>query len=96
MSWRNIQKPDSIWQAICECDRLGQGEFLRKYGYGKATKYRLVANDKFYDPKAILGAAHKYEFGYPLHRNQVKNAKGRKQKFEQLGFVIVTVENSKS
>ena len=89
MSWRKITNPESIRAAIKECDRLGRDAFLTEYGYGKATKYALIVNDKRYDPKAILGVAHKYEFGYPLHRDQVKKAKARRQKFKELGFTII-------
>jgi 5-methylcytosine-specific restriction protein A len=47
-----------ILQAVAECDRLGQDRFLEKYGFGKARSYRLVVDDKTYDSKAIVGAAH--------------------------------------
>jgi len=89
MSWRRIQNPESIRQAIAECDRLGRVNFLHKYCYGKATKYHLMFKCKCYDPKAILGVACKYEFGRALCPNEVKGAKARKAKLESLGFTIV-------
>lgn len=89
MSWRQIQNPESIRQAIAECERLGRIDFLRKYCYGKATKYHLIFNRKRYDPKAILGVACKYEFGRALRPEEVKGAKARKAKLESLGFTVV-------
>ncbi len=90
MSWRNIQNPESIRKAIDECDRLGRDVFLEKYGYGRATKYALVANGKHYDTKAILGVAYKHESGnLALRPHQVKNRKDRQKKLEELGFKVI-------
>jgi 5-methylcytosine-specific restriction protein A len=50
-----------ILQAVAEYDRLGQGRFLEKYGFGAARWYWLVVDGKTYDSKAIVGAAH----GFP-------------------------------
>lgn len=43
---------------MAEYDRLGQGRFLEKYGFGMARSYRLIVDGKAYDSKAIVGAAH--------------------------------------
>jgi hypothetical protein len=51
-------RESSVLAAIAECDRLGQEEFLRRYNFGKASKFRLVHQGKFYDSKAIAGVAH--------------------------------------
>jgi 5-methylcytosine-specific restriction enzyme A len=47
-----------ILQAVAEYDRLGQDQFLEKYGFGAARSYWLVIDGKTYDSKAIVGAAH--------------------------------------
>jgi 5-methylcytosine-specific restriction protein A len=47
-----------ILQAVAEYDRLGQDQFLEKYGFGAARSYRLIVDGKSYDSKAIVGAAH--------------------------------------
>jgi 5-methylcytosine-specific restriction enzyme A len=47
-----------ILLAVTEYDRLGQGGFLEKYGFGAARSYRLTVDGKTYDSKAIVGAAH--------------------------------------
>lgn len=51
---------DAILQAITEYDRLGQDEFLRRYGFERARSYKLIHNGKPYDSKAIVGVAHGY------------------------------------
>ena len=54
---------DAVIQAIEEYDRLGQDEFLRRYGFDRARQYVLVHHGKSYDSKAIVGAAHGYLTG---------------------------------
>ena len=49
---------------MAEYDRLGQGRFLEKYGFGAARSYRLMVEGKTYDSKAIVGAAHGYLPGH--------------------------------
>jgi hypothetical protein len=44
--------------AIDEYDRLGQDEFLGKYGFDRARSYLLILNSKAYDSKSIVGVAH--------------------------------------
>jgi len=51
---------EAVLSAISEYDRLGQERFLEKYGFKEARSYRLIYNDKPYDSKAIVGAAHGY------------------------------------
>jgi 5-methylcytosine-specific restriction protein A len=50
----------SVEMAIAEFDRLGRGQFLKKYGFRKARSFRLVHNGRHYDSKAIAGAAHAF------------------------------------
>lgn len=54
----------AVLAALAEYDELGQKPFLKRYGYGRATKYQLWHDGKSYDSKAIIGAA----FGHlPSH-----------------------------
>lgn len=46
--------------AINEFDRLGREAFLEKYSFGKARGYFLRYRKRYYDSKAIVGAAHGY------------------------------------
>ena len=59
----DITQPDAVKQAMAEYDRIGKDDFLRKYGYGTATKYFLKDEGKLYDSKAIVGVA------YPIRRS---------------------------
>ena len=49
-----------IVRAIEECDRLGRLAFLRAHGFHAARDYFLVHGGRFYDSKAVVGAAHGY------------------------------------
>ncbi len=55
----------AVLAAIAEYDKVGQGAFLKKYGYKPARTYRLWHNGKAYDSKAIVGAAFGYLPGNP-------------------------------
>ncbi len=48
----------AVLEAIDEYDRLGQDEFLARYGFDRARSYLLIYNGKAYDSKAIVGVAH--------------------------------------
>lgn len=49
---------EAVQQAVREFDELGREEFLRKYGFGRATQYALRIEGRDYDPKAIAGVAY--------------------------------------
>lgn len=51
---------DAVVAACSEHDELGKTKFLQKYGFRTAKTYMLVLDGKYYDSKAILGAAHGY------------------------------------
>jgi hypothetical protein len=57
MGLRDITRA-AVMDAIDEYDRLGQDEFLGKYGFDRARSYLLIHNGKAYDSKAIVGVAH--------------------------------------
>jgi putative restriction endonuclease len=48
----------AVLAAIKEFDSLGRDSFLAKYGFHPARSFYLVHNSKYYDSKAIVGAAH--------------------------------------
>ena len=58
----DIKNPDSVLEAIGECERLGRNAFLRKFRFAKAREYFVWHNGRPYDSKAIAGVAHGYEF----------------------------------
>ena len=49
-------------QAMNEFDRIGRDNFLRKYGFGPSRAYFVRRDGKYYDSKAIVGAAHGYQY----------------------------------
>lgn len=57
MGLRDITRA-AVLEAIDEYDRLGQDEFLAKYGFDRARSYLLIQDGKAYDSKAIVGVAH--------------------------------------
>jgi 5-methylcytosine-specific restriction protein A len=57
MGLRDITRA-AVLEVIDEYDRLGQDEFLAKYGFDRARSYLLIHNGKAYDSKAIVGVAH--------------------------------------
>jgi 5-methylcytosine-specific restriction enzyme A len=57
MRLRDITRA-AVLDAIDEYNRLGQDEFLAKYGFDRARSYLLVHDGKAYDSKAIVGVAH--------------------------------------
>ena len=66
MGLNDLNNKGSILKAINEFDSLGRESFLKKYGFAKSAKYFLVHEGRKYDSKALIGAAHFYEFGQPL------------------------------
>ena len=62
MSLKNITDRQAVQSAINECRSLGRDAFLKKYGYGKAHGYFVEENGELFDSKAILAAAHRYQF----------------------------------
>jgi hypothetical protein len=51
---------EAVLAAVAEYDRLGQEEFLYRYGFDRARQYVLLHEGKWYDSKAIAGVAHGY------------------------------------
>ena len=66
MSFKDIDDREAIKKAVAEFDELGRDAFLSKYGFGRGRAYFLKFNGKTYDSKAIVGVAHKYQFGKAL------------------------------
>jgi putative restriction endonuclease len=48
----------AVLDAIAEFDTLGRDGFLSQYGFHPARSFYLVHDGKYYDSKAIVGAAH--------------------------------------
>jgi MoxR-like ATPase len=86
-----LTDPQAVVKAIGEFDQLGRDAFLEKYGFGRARSYFLIHDDKRYDSKAIIGAAHGFQFPEqgPLKANEFSAGEATvKAKLEQLGFTV--------
>lgn len=91
MGLSDITDRQSILDSIAEFDRLTREPFLRKYGFGRSKSYWLIHNEKRYDSKAIVGAAHgnaRPDLG-PLKAAEFTGGEASVQsKLEQLGFTV--------
>ena len=57
VSLAEVQR-EHVVAVMKQADRLGRQEFVRLNGFGFATSYLLRHGGHFYDPKAVVGAAH--------------------------------------
>ncbi len=91
MSLSEIQSRSSVLSAIAEYDEIGREAFLAKYGFGEARRYFIIHDGHRYDSKAIVGAAHGFEFPHlgPLERGDFSGGEATVQrKMEELGFEV--------
>lgn len=90
MALADIRSRQSVLSAIAQFDQLGRDPFLENYGFGRSRSYFLRHNGKLYDSKAVIGAAHSFEFGSPLTPDQFSGGdRTVKRKLEDLGFKVV-------
>ena len=93
MGLNNLNNQGSILKAINEFDSLGREPFLKKYGFAKSAKYYLVHEGRKYDSKALIGAAHFYEFGQPLLPSEFSGGESHTvKKLRDLGFTVISTE----
>lgn len=92
-SYRDLSDSSAVLAAINEFDQLGQDEFLKKYGYGKALTFMLIYKGRQYDSKAIVGAAYQHQFGSPLRNTDFSGGQASVvPKLSSLGFKVVALE----
>ncbi|CND73831.1 HNH endonuclease [Mycobacterium tuberculosis] len=72
--WEQVQRDDVV-HAIQEYDRLGPDSFFAEHGFGPATTYELVWEDRHYPPKAILGTAYEMATGHRLASGDFEGGK---------------------
>lgn len=91
MTLADLTSSNAVLRAVEEYDEIGRDAFLAKYGFGRAREYFLEYNGKSYDSKAIVGAAHGYQFPHegPLGSDAFSGGEATVQrKLEDLGFTI--------
>src|SRR5215471_18928286 len=95
MPLADLTSRDAVLNALEEYDRIGQGPFLRKYGFGRARSYFIVQGGRSYDSKAVVGAAHGYQYPErgPLRAADFSGGDDTvKRKLEALDFTVVVTK----
>lgn len=80
-------------KAIAEYDRIGKNAFLVKYKFRPAKSNFIVIDDRFYDAKAIIGAAHGYQHrmeGPLAAEDFIGDVAAVKSILERMGFEMNT------
>lgn len=91
MSLSEITDPMAIRQAVNEFDLIGREAFLARYGFSKARRFFLEVDGKLYDSKAVIGAAHGYQYpnrGPLVYDDFSGGEKTVQRKLEELGFHV--------
>jgi 5-methylcytosine-specific restriction protein A len=95
VGFADIGSATAILKAVEEFDRIGRPAFLAKYGFSQARRYFLIWHGQLYDSKAIVGAAHGYEFPAegPLGPADFSGGEATvKRKLEGLRFEVVALD----
>ena len=84
---------EAVLRAMAEADEIGERRFLDKYGFGESRRYRIVHEGKNYPSKAILAAAHGYQFPDwgPLTHAEFSGGTQTTAKAKELGFEISVI-----
>ncbi|GMO57972.1 HNH endonuclease [Bradyrhizobium ottawaense] len=92
MALEDLTDPSAVLRALEEFRGLGQRKFLEKYGFGSSRGWMLVdADGHEYDAKAIIGAAHGYQYPArgPLPQSEFHGGQPTARKLRELGFKII-------
>jgi MoxR-like ATPase len=95
MAIRDISAPEAVEAALQEFDERGRDAFLRKYGFHRARRFLIERNGRLYDSKAILGAAHGYQFPEqgPLLPDEFSGGEATTaRKLRELGLTVVATD----
>ncbi len=90
---------NGVQQAIDEFDRIGRDTFLEQYGFGRSRSYFLEHDGRFYDSKAICGAAHGYDHPNqgPLRPDDFSGGHATVARtLRKLGFTVTPSTDSRS
>lgn len=92
MSLADITDPSAVSRAMTEYREAGRDAFLRKYDFGPSRQYIVLADGRRYDAKALVGAAHGYQFPNlgPLdHTAFSGGVTGANAVLERLGYDVI-------
>jgi len=62
VSLRDLTDQSAVLTAIAEADRVGEAAFLEKYRFQPSRRYRIAHDGATYPSKALLAAAHGFQF----------------------------------
>lgn len=86
--WHEATRAD-VLRAPEEYDHLGPEGFFSEHGFAPTTTHELVAEERRYPPKAILGTAYELATGHRLHSGDFEGGKsGAVKVLENMGFTI--------
>ena len=97
MPLSDLTDPAAVNAAMDEFDRLGREGFLRKYGFGPSRAYFVRRDGKYYDSKAIVGAAHGLQYPQKgqLHSDDFSGGENTvRALLERLGFPLKCVDRT--
>lgn len=91
----NLVSRSHVLAAMKEYDNLGSREFLRRYGFGRATAYTLWHQGQEYDPQAILGVALLHATGTAARTDELSGGTDDWARvLTDLGFDVVVDEEA--
>lgn len=91
---------EAVRKAMAECDELGEQEFLKTYGFGPSTRYRVCEQKGLinYPSKAIASIGFKYtDYGevYKLNGG-VTQPQDAGSRLEKLNFKIIDLQQEEN
>lgn len=94
MALRDLTDQSAVLTAIEEVRRIGEAAFLDKYGFQPSRRFRIAHDGATYPSKALLAAAHGFQFPDlgPLRAGDFSGGRETIAKAEALGFAIVEVD----
>jgi hypothetical protein len=96
MALGELTNTEAVRRAVEEFEALGRARFLAKYGFRPARTYFLTIDGKHYDSKAIVGAAHGFQFGSPLRPVDFSGGEFTvARKLRSLGYNVVARRQDK-
>ncbi len=97
MGLNDLTDQHAVKLALAEFDALGRRAFLEKYGFGPARSYFILHEGRRYDSKAVVGAAHGYEFPTlgPLGAGDFSGGEATvARRLRSLGFEVLSLRHS--
>ena len=90
MALSDLTDRQAVLQAMAEADDIGEPKFLEKYGFGESRRYRIANKDRTYPSKAVLAAAHGFQFPElgALSNTEFSGGTPTTTKARELGFEI--------